>query len=107
MQRLSDRKNIIMALTNNRAVITGTAERVTFSMAFLESLSKAAEIAGLRVKTNTPTSGLGMHTERGVASFVNQALIPNNYNAMFQQPGMGLAGNMTNHNSRQFSRYGN
>ena len=107
VQRLSDRKNIIMALTNNRAVITGIAERVTFSTAFLESLSKAAEIAGLRVKTNTPTSGLGTHTERGVASFVNQALLPNNYSTVFQQPGMGMAGNMTNHISRQYSRYGN
>lgn len=105
LQRLAERKNIIMAVTKNRAQITGMATRVTFAHNFLEALNRAAEMAGLHVKTSVPTTGLHA-IDRGVASFVNQALVPANIGSVFYQAGSGPVGGMTNYQTRQFSRYG-
>ena len=50
-KRLSDRWNIIQAITKNKAVCTGFAERVTFSEAFLTALNIAAGQAGLLTRS--------------------------------------------------------
>ena len=77
-KRLSDRWNIIQAITKNKAVCTGFAERVTFSEAFLTALNIAAGQAGLNARLNIPATGLSMHVERGVASFIDGAIVPAN-----------------------------
>lgn len=105
-QRLSDRWNIIQAITKNRAVLTGTAQRVTFTDHFLQSLDQAAAGAGLSVKTNTPMSSLMENVERGVAAYVNQALVTANMGATFHQMGSSLNPGMTSYGTRQYTRYG-
>ena len=105
-QRLADRWSIIQAVTKSRAVLTGTAERLTFSDHFLQSLNRAAGSAGLNVKTNTPVSQLMNNVERGVATYVNNALVPNNIGAVFHQAGAQMPAGMTSYGTRQYSRYG-
>lgn len=102
--RLADRWNIIQAITKNRAVLTGIAERVTFTDRFLQALNTAAGNF-LSVRTNVPASGLGMQAERGVATFVNQALVPSNYSAVFHQGGGTILPGSGNYGTRQFTRW--
>ena len=74
-QRLAARKRMISALTNETAVFTGFAQRVTMSGAFMEALSKGIRESGLQVRINTPLSGADFNNQRGVGSFANAALM--------------------------------
>lgn len=102
--RLADRWKIISAITKNRAVLTGTAERVTFTDSFLQALSRAAQSAGLTVRTNVPSGSL-QQIDRGVATFVNQALVPASFGAVFQQNGSPVGNGYTNYGTKQWGRY--
>jgi len=73
--RLAGRKKIISGLTNETANFTGFAQRVTFSGAFLEALSKGIKDTGLPVRVNTPLTGSDFSNQRGVATFAGSALL--------------------------------
>lgn len=104
--RLYERWNIIQAITKNRAVLTGYAERVTFTDAFLLALSHAASECGLNIRLNMPNTSIGIQAERGVATFVNQALVPSNIAVGVFEQGMGVVTNTPgNFGSNQYSRF--
>lgn len=96
--RLSARKKMIIGLTNETATITGYADRVTFTAAFLDALSKGIKDTGLGVRVNTPLTGSDFNNQRGVASFAGSALLVPGQSFMsagntaymnnFVQPGM-------------------
>ena len=75
IQRLAERKKMIMALTSESAVITGFANRVTFSAKLMDALTQGCRDAGLVVRINTPLSSADFNTNRGVARFANDALL--------------------------------
>lgn len=74
-QRLAARKKMIMGLTSETAQFNGFAQRVTFSHAFLDALARGCSDAGLKVRINTPLSGSDFSSTRGIANFVNAALL--------------------------------
>lgn len=74
-QRLAARKKIIAGLTNHSAVFTGFAQRVTFSTAFLDALSKGIRELAIPVRVVTPLSASSFNDSRGVAGFVQQGLL--------------------------------
>lgn len=74
-QRLAARKKIIAGLTNHSAVFTGFAQRVTFSTAFLDALSKGIRELAIPVRVMTPLSASSFNDSRGVAGFVQQGLL--------------------------------
>lgn len=73
--RMAARKRFIQAFTNETAVITGMAQRVTFSAPFMDALNKGIRDTGLQVRVSTPLTGSDFNNQRGVASFANQALL--------------------------------
>lgn len=74
-QRLAARKKMIMALTNETAVFTGFAQRVTFSALALDALAKGIKETGMPVRINTPLTGSDFSNQRGVANFAGAALL--------------------------------
>lgn len=74
-QRLAARKKIIAGLTNHSAVFTGFAQRVSFSSAFLDALSKGIRELAIPVRVVTPMSSASFNDSRGVAGFVQQGLL--------------------------------
>jgi hypothetical protein len=74
-ERLSDRKRMISSMTNESAVFTGYAQRVTFSATFLDALRKGIQACNLMVRINSPMSGADFNNQRGVASFANAGLL--------------------------------
>lgn len=74
-QRLAARKRIISSLTQERAVFTGFAQRVTFSRAFMEALSRGVNETGLPVRIQTPLSGSDFNDQRAVATFGQAGLL--------------------------------
>jgi len=78
--RLAGRKKMIENLTNMTAVFKGFATRVTFSAPFLMALARACTEAGLMPQVKTPLSALDFNTQRGVAGFVNTALMAPGHN---------------------------
>jgi hypothetical protein len=75
VQRLAARKRMISGLTNETAVFTGFAQRITFSAAFMDALSKGIRETGMAVRINTPLSGSDFNNQRGVAGFAGAALL--------------------------------
>lgn len=88
LQRLAARKRMISALTNETAVFTGFAQRVTFSAAFMDALSKGIRETNVPVRINTPLSGSDFNNQRGVAGFAGAALLAPGQTFM-QSPGYG------------------
>ncbi len=74
-QRLAARKRMIMALTNETAVITGFAQRVTATKQLMDGLSNGIRDTGLPVKINTPLSGADFNNQRGVGTYTSAALM--------------------------------
>ena len=74
-KRLAARKKMITGFTNETAVITGFARRVTFSAAFLNALNQSIIETGLAFRINTPLSSADMQNNRGSASFAGSALL--------------------------------
>lgn len=99
--RLHHRKKIISSLTNETAVYTGRALRVTFAADFLAALSNGIRETGLSVAVNTPMTSTDFNNQRGVASFAGSALMA---------PGQTFmsAANFGNQNQfmQQFSNFG-
>ena len=99
IQRLAERKKIITALTSDSAVITGLANRVTFSAKLMDALTQGCRDAGLVVRINTPLSSADFNTNRGVARFANDALLGasgrsfNQYGSTFNPQFAAGAGN--------------
>lgn len=93
--RLAARRKMISALTNESAEFTGFAQRVTFTSIFLDALARGCIEAGLMPRVSTPLSTSDMTNVRGVASFVNSALI---------QPGQAFFTNSLGYGN-QFTNY--
>lgn len=87
--RMSDRWNIIQAVTGQKAVLTGLAERLTFTENFLYALTEGISQAGIRTQVAQSGSVLSMQIDRGVANFVDQAMLSAGVNNMFRQ-GFGM-----------------
>ena len=97
-KRLADRKKIIQALTNESAVFTGYAERVTFTAAFINGLVNGIAETGLVVRAQSQVID-DINNQRGYADFVNNTLLQTGNSFMtyntFQssaQPYMGYQG---------------
>jgi hypothetical protein len=73
--RLAARKKMIVGLTNETAVFTGFADRVTPSGKFMAALTQGCTDAGLVVNINTPLSAAEFTDQRGVGSFMAGGLI--------------------------------
>lgn len=74
-ERLSDRKRMISSMTNESAVFTGYAVRVTFSATFLDALRKGIQACNMNVRINSPMSGADFNAQRGAAGFANAGLM--------------------------------
>lgn len=72
--RLADRKRIIMWATDNTAVFTGWAQRVTIGIKFLDTLVNSTAACGLRANLVQPMSSGDFSDIRGRASFVGNGL---------------------------------
>ncbi len=95
--RLQDQKRMLMALSNETAVFTGFAQRITLSSAFLNALSLGIRDAGISVTVNTPLPSSDFQNQRGTATALAQAaqFIPNQSfmnNSGFNQSGYVYAG---------------
>jgi hypothetical protein len=75
MLRLSERKRIIMGLTRDSAEITGFANRVTFTSAFLDALASGCRDTNISVRINTPMNADDFNSQRAVAGFVGAGLM--------------------------------
>jgi hypothetical protein len=75
MLRLSERKRIIMGLTRDSAEITGFANRVTFTSAFLDALANGCRDTNISVRINTPMNADDFNSQRAVAGFVGAGLM--------------------------------
>lgn len=86
--RLAERKRMISALTNETAVFTGFAQRVTFSAAFINALVTGIRQTNLPVQVISPLSGADFSNQRGIAGFGQSALlVPGTSMAQAQQYG--------------------
>ena len=74
-QRLATRKKIIAGLTNETAVFSGFAQRLTFTKEFLLAIQKSIMACGTSVQVNTPLNSSAFNEQRGVATFANAALM--------------------------------
>jgi hypothetical protein len=97
IQRLFMRKRIITSLSGETAKFTGFAQRVTFSAAFMDALSRGIRDTNMAVRVNTPLSSGDFNNQRGVATYAGAALLaPGNtyapaaggYNGQQQHYGM-------------------
>lgn len=77
--RLSARKKIISRCTGDNAVITGYANRVTFSNEFLAALTKACSDAGYVPRLQTTASPISVGNHRATPSYLNGVLLNQNY----------------------------
>lgn len=75
IQRLAARKKMISAFSNETAVFTGMATRVTFSRPFMEALTAGVRSTGIQVRITTPLSGSDFNDQRAVAAFASSALV--------------------------------
>ncbi len=71
--RLAARKKMISSLTNETAIFTGWAERLTFTAAFTGALSNAIRDTGLPVNVTTPLASSDFNNQRGIASWAVEA----------------------------------
>jgi hypothetical protein len=74
-ERLSDRKRMISSLTNETAVFTSYAQRITFHAAFIDALRKGISLCNVSVRINSAMSGSDFNSQRGIASFANMGLM--------------------------------
>lgn len=86
-KRLATRKRILMGATNDSAVITGFAQRLTFSREFIDALNQGVRETGLQVRVTTPLSGADFNNQRAVAGFASSAMLAPGQT--FQQVGYG------------------
>lgn len=77
IKRLADRKTILRAASNDSAVFTGYADRVTFSAAFINALVQGVSESGLAVRINSQILD-DINNQRGYADFVNDAILTGN-----------------------------
>ena len=68
-----------------------SADRITFSGQFINALTTAVIDTGINIDTSTPANAGEMHNQRGVASFVGQALFSGS--TLFNAQGGGFGGN--------------
>lgn len=73
--RMAERWKLIQRITNETAVYTGRAERVTFSRQVIETLISALQAGGVDPRVCTPLSAQDINSRRGVASFYSNAVI--------------------------------
>lgn len=86
-KRLAARKRIYSAVTNETAVITGFAQRLTFTREFIEALNMGVRETGLQVRVTSPLTGADFNNQRAVAGFAASALMAPGQT--FQQAGYG------------------
>lgn len=101
--RLAGRKKMIETLTNMTAVFKGFASRVTFSAPFLTALGRGCTDAGLVPQVKTPYSSLDFNSQRGVAGFVNTALMAPGQN--FGMTGFGTYNPQMYNQGNLYHRY--
>jgi len=77
VKRLADRKKLIMAFTNETAVFTGYAERVTFDSKVIAGLGQGIVDSGMLVRINSQALD-DINQQRGVPDFINNSLVTNN-----------------------------
>lgn len=102
-KRLSDRKRIIMSIAK-RAEITGFATRVTFSNEFVLALASGCAAAGMTTRIDTGMIGTSFNSDRGVAGFAANALVPFGQTSIFNN-GMNVGNNGSNYQG-SFNRWG-
>lgn len=102
-ERLAQRKQIITGIASN-AEINGFATRVTFTEGFLKALSLACAEAGLVVRIDTATSGIGFQNDRGAAGFVDTALNQMGQGGFFNRGSVG-GGQAFNNQFNNYSRW--
>jgi hypothetical protein len=73
--RLASREKMITAFTRETAEFTGFAQRVTFTMQFIDALVRGARDAGFSPSVKTPLTASDFNNARGVANFVGAALV--------------------------------
>jgi hypothetical protein len=73
--RLAQRKRMLLGLSGDSAEFTGFAQRITFTSAFMDALGKSVRDANPNVRIMTPLNTSDFNNQRGVANFVNSALI--------------------------------
>lgn len=76
-------------LTGCDMKVTGIAERVTLSAAFIRCLDAAVNQCGLRMDMSVPSPLAGVRTERGVANFVNTASLGTYVSSTFNRTSGG------------------
>lgn len=76
IERMAQRREMIMAMTNQSAEITGIADRLTFSDQFLMALRNATQATGVPVRVNAGQSANEFNNQRGYASFAAGAMVP-------------------------------
>ena len=72
--RLAKRRSLISSVTNETAVFTGFAQRVTCAGKFIDAISMGIRDTGLSVRVTTPLTGNDFNDQRGVADFSSAAL---------------------------------
>lgn len=77
VKRLADRKKLILAFTNETAVFTGYAERVTFDGKVIQGLGQGIVDSGMLVRVNSQALD-DINQQRGVPDFINNSLIQGN-----------------------------
>ena len=102
--RLQKRKKMIEAMSDDTAVFTGFAERVTFHSAFLEALAKACYATGLPVTVTTPLSSSDLNYQRPVADFAGAAVMAPQ--SVFVPGGVGAAQGPRGYGYGGFNRWG-
>lgn len=78
-ERLAERERVISGIFTN-VVYTGFAHRVTFRKTFTDALAFGCADVGLMMDIVAPTNTGDMNNQRGVGSFVSEALIGMNNN---------------------------
>lgn len=87
-KRLEDRKRIIDKMTNNTAVYTGFARRVSFAHKLLEIMGKSAKEAGLDFRTVYSQAAL-KSSERASGNFDNLLFSGNASSGLFNRTSFG------------------
>ena len=102
--RLFKRKQLFSAMSNETAVFTGMADRITFTGAFLNAISASLRATGIPVTVTTPLSAADFNHQRPVGDFVNAALM--DPNAVFTPGGFNSAGAGMNYGNFGNHRWG-
>ena len=74
--RLSDRLKLIQEATSETAVITGIAQRVTFSTQILTAIEDSVRASGVSLSVNNNSGDGEFLRQRGVATYATSGAIP-------------------------------